>query len=146
LVSQWYALDVDKLAVAHVASAAHSDCVVPIHASVRDLLSQAVGWSDLNLVYASGLYDYLTQRTATRLTARLFAMLAPGGRLAAANFAPDPPNVGYTEACMDWWLVYRSEADMMALADEVPANEVESAEVLTGDAGIIQWLTLRKAV
>lgn len=32
-----------------------------------------------------------------------------------ANFLPNIPYIGYMEALMDWWLIYRSETEMQTL-------------------------------
>ncbi len=87
---------------------------------VRSLISGRTTFEDnsFDLVYTAGLYDYLDQIVARRLTSILFKSLKSGGKLMVANFLPDIPDVGYMEGLMDWWLVYRSDEQMMDLASE----------------------------
>jgi len=79
---------------------------------------------NLDLVYAAGLYDYLSQPLATRLTKTMFDMLRPGGKLQVANFVPDHPEVGYMETFMQWSLIYRTESQLEDVAKEIPAPEI----------------------
>jgi hypothetical protein len=98
--------------------------VTTVRASVRALIAEKAGFSDLHFVYAAGLYDYLHQPLAARLTRVMFDMLRPGGRLLVANFAPSLRDVGYMEAYMAWELIYRDEAAMRALAQEIPPEAI----------------------
>jgi SAM-dependent methyltransferase len=94
--------------------------VTPFHGSARGILSRKVAFSGLDLIYSAGLYDYLSDPVATRLNQTLFEMLLPGGKLLIANFAPNLVDIGFMEASMDWWLIYRDErgcADMMSAID-----------------------------
>jgi extracellular factor (EF) 3-hydroxypalmitic acid methyl ester biosynthesis protein len=77
--------------------------------SVRDLLAGKANFKGTDLVYSLGLYDYLEDATATKLTRILFEMVRPGGSILVANFAPNLPDIGLMEAGMDWWLRYRDE-------------------------------------
>ncbi len=78
------------------------------------VLADALGRFDL--IYSAGLYDYLPDALARRLTRRLLAMLRPGGRVLIANFVPGGSGRGYMELFMDWTLVLRTEAQMRELA------------------------------
>jgi SAM-dependent methyltransferase len=104
--------------------------------------TQALGAFDL--VYSAGLYDYLEQRTAMRLTKTLFDRVAPGGRLLLANFHPANRGTGYMEAFMDWWLIYRDEHEMRAVADEVDPSQVASSAIELDPFGNVVYLTLTK--
>ena len=74
-----------------------------------------------DLVYSLGLTDYLDARqllTFTKLSAKI---MAPGGKLVLANFH-DHRWSAYMEAAMDWYLVYRTEADMAQNAKDAGLN------------------------
>ena len=62
-------------------------------------------------------------QAARRLTARLFEMARPGGRLFIANFHPETPGSVCMEAWMDWWLIYRTETQVQDFASGIdPSN------------------------
>ncbi|MDI1451008.1 class I SAM-dependent methyltransferase family protein [Polyangium sp. 6x1] len=97
---------------------------------------------DQDFIYSIGLYDYLSPRFATALTARLWLNLAPGGLLAIGNFNGHNPMRRFIEAAMDWYLIYRDEPDMLGLAVGLP--NVEEAEVWTDPTGCLHLLLARK--
>ena len=78
------------------------------------------------MIYSAGLYDYLPNGLARRLTRRLLQMLRPGGRLLVANFVPGGTGRGYMELFMDWSLILRNEATMRALGEASGAGTVVS--------------------
>jgi extracellular factor (EF) 3-hydroxypalmitic acid methyl ester biosynthesis protein len=65
-----------------------------------------------DLIYSAGLYDYLDDKVAKKLSATLFDALKPGGRLVLTNFLKDTHDIGWGEAMMDWFLIYRDQADI----------------------------------
>jgi extracellular factor (EF) 3-hydroxypalmitic acid methyl ester biosynthesis protein len=83
--------------------------------------SLAVGKLELgkfDFIYSAGLYDYLPDGIAALLTAQLFSMLKPDGRLLVANFLPCCYGRGYLEAFMDWRLNYRTVEELRFLFPE----------------------------
>lgn len=122
----FFAVDQDAESLTTVAAEFSAYGVDAVHGSVRGVLARKVAYTNLDLVYAAGLYDYLAEPLAVQLTARLFAMLGSGGRLLVPNFNPSLRDIGYLEAFMDWWLLYRADDDMTRLMAALP--EVEIAE------------------
>ena len=102
-------------------------------ATIGDLLRRTVRIADVDLVYAAGLYDYLDADLARALTATLFQMLAPGGRLLIANFTPATHDAAFMETFMDWRLVYRTAAEVLGLADAVPRGRVAAVDQFCDD-------------
>lgn len=100
-----------------------------VRASVRHLLAGKTGMGHFHLVYAAGLFDYLEDTVATRLVERMWAMAHPGGRVMIANFMPDIPDVGYMEAYMDWWLIYRDEGGVRELFSTIPTAQIASVKI-----------------
>ena len=69
-----------------------------------------------DLVYSLGLFDYLNEGHAVQVIRKMLGQLAPGGTVLLANLAPTAANLGYCEAIMDWWMIPRSETDLLQLA------------------------------
>ena len=120
----FFAVDQDAESLATVASEFGAYGVDAVQGSVRGVLARKVAYTNLDLVYAAGLYDYLADPLAVQLTARLFAMLGSGGRLLVPNFNPSLRDIGYLEAFMDWWLLYRDDDDMNRLLTAIPEAEI----------------------
>lgn len=122
------ALDQDALSCAEVARVHGGAPVRVVNAGVRELLGGGLAASlgHFDLIYSAGLYDYLPDALARRLTGQLLQMLRPGGRLLVANFVPGGSGRGYMELFMDWTLVLRNEAALRALALAAGAAQVHS--------------------
>ena len=113
-----------------------------LHASVKHLLVGKIDLRGFDLVYAAGLFDYLSQPIAKALCERMFDMLSPGGRLLIANFVPDIPDVGYMESFMDWHLVYRDEVAMRDLAAGIPRQRMADLDISFDVTRNIVYLSL----
>jgi len=111
--------------------------------SVRDVIAGRVRIPQSDVVYASGLFDYLDQRSATVLLKRMFASVTAGGSVLVANLTPDNEEVGYMEAVMDWWMCYRTETDMCELAAALPTDraQVQTATFLSSE-NRVAWLQI----
>lgn len=123
---EFVALDQDPLSCAEVGRAQAGRPVRVVCQGVRELLAgdAAAALGRFDLVYSAGLYDYLPDALARRLTARLLALLRPGGRLVIGNFMPGGSGRGYMELFMDWTLVLRGAAELEALARAAGAARV----------------------
>jgi extracellular factor (EF) 3-hydroxypalmitic acid methyl ester biosynthesis protein len=144
-IGQYVALDQDAQSLAVVERTCAGLGVCTVNASVKGIIAGKVKFRDQHLVYAAGLYDYLADRLATRLTKILFDMLAPGGRLLIANFAPTLRDIGYMETYMGWKLIYRTPDEMQSLADEIPRAQIFSGRTFWDDHHNIVFLSLTKA-
>ncbi|MBC7928353.1 MAG: methyltransferase domain-containing protein [Bryobacteraceae bacterium] len=89
-----------------------SDVTRLLRPAFRETLGQ------FDFVYSAGLFDYLSDRLAARMTGAMLSLCRPGGKLWVFNFTPSTSDVGYMQAVMDWWLVYRNANQMAALAHE----------------------------
>jgi len=105
------------------------------HMSVHSLLKQAspnatpAQDGPYGLIYCAGLFDYLSDRVCTRLL-RLFHQWAdPGtGVVVATNVHPRNSALYLMEHILEWFLVYRDEAAMSALAKDLEPKVVYSDE------------------
>lgn len=111
--------------------------------SVRDVVTGRTRIPTSDLVYASGLFDYLDERAGALLVKRLFAAVDIGGSVLVPNLTPRNEERGYMEAVMDWWMVYRTESDLRALASRAgcdgPSTRVTTCS--TSD-GRVAWLRI----
>jgi hypothetical protein len=78
--------------------------------------------ANLDLVYSTGLYDYLPDPVAQRLTSRLYTLLRPGGRMLIGNFEETPNTTWIMDYAVDWPILYRDEAAMYRLASGLGAR------------------------
>jgi hypothetical protein len=107
--------------------------------SVRDVIRNGDTLGRFDFIYVLGLYDYLTDETGGRLLRRLFGMLNPGGKVWIANFTT-PWAVGYMEALMDWWLIYRTPEQIATFRSALPAGLLASTEVFLEPTGTVVFL------
>jgi hypothetical protein len=118
--------------------------VEPIEANVKALLKGELTFTDLHLAYAAGLYDYLPEPVAVMLTARLFSMLAPGGKLIVPNFLADNSCRGYMEAVMDWNLILRTPAEIEALGRGLPPRHIASRRYYQDPMEMVGYLEVTR--
>lgn len=93
--------------------------LVYLHDSIKRLLTDPGLFRSLapfDLILCAGLFDYLPPSTASRLTASLFAHVAPGGELYIGNLVPEDPCRWILEQHLDWRMFNRSHAEMMEFA------------------------------
>jgi extracellular factor (EF) 3-hydroxypalmitic acid methyl ester biosynthesis protein len=141
---KFVALDADPLSSAEVARSYGHLGIETVTASFRHLLTNRSGLNEFDLVYSTGLFDYLDARIGRRLVTSMFQMLRPGGSLVVANFLPGIRDIGYMEAFMDWRLVYRNRLDMIDLTGEIPEEQVKSVNLASEDCKNIIFLEVTK--
>ena len=73
-----------------------------------------------DFVYSAGLYDYLQERMARRLTLQMFDLLRPGGTCMITNFLPSVVDAGFMESYMGWSLVYRDLDEIALCGADIP--------------------------
>jgi hypothetical protein len=115
-VGRWVALDGDPESLKEVRCCYERCRVETIATAIRNiLLGKLQDLGQFELIYSTGLFDYLQQPLGRRLATRLFEMLRPGGQLLIANFTTGLQERGYMETFMDWRLVYRDDQEMLDL-------------------------------
>ena len=142
---RFVALDADAESLREIETQYSGLGVETVHASVRHILARKVRLESFDFVYAAGLYDYLNDAAAAALTARMFEVTKPGGRVLVPNFAPRCSDRAYMETFMAWELIYRDEYDMARLLAQIPAAQIASYDIYSDPSGSIVYLMIEKA-
>lgn len=117
----------------------------PLNISFTDILRANGGLHQVppqDLIYSLGLLDYLSDRRARMLVARLYEALAPGGMLIIGNMNETPLSTLWPmEFIVDWTLEYRNDTEMRAWAEGLGAAEFWTE---TEKTGRVRLLFVRK--
>lgn len=143
-LDRFVALDQDAESLATIRRDYSAFGIETVCASFKDLIAGTVAFKGFHLVYAAGLFDYLPQPVAQRLARTMARMLVPGGKILIANFLPDIEDVGYMESYMAWHLIFRTEADLLAVFDAIPAAEMSKVSVWRDPDQNIAFAAARK--
>ncbi|HKQ70403.1 MAG TPA: hypothetical protein VJT73_13735 [Polyangiaceae bacterium] len=104
--------------------------LLPQTAEERDVRNNVL--ANLDLVYSAGLYDYLTEPVAARLTKTLYSRLRPGGRLLVGNLVEKPDSTWILEYVVGWHLVYRDDQAMLRFARGLKPTPASFASSIRG--------------
>lgn len=143
-INNFTALDQDAESLAIVKESFGNRGVQAVSGSVRSLITGKQSYKNQDFVYAAGLYDYLQLPVAQRLTAVMFGMLKPGGRLLVANFHPSLIDIASMETTMNWWLIYRDESEMADLSAEIDPSQIARTKIFRDDGGNLAYLELTR--
>ena len=119
--------------------------VVYLHDSIKRLLTDETifaGFGRFDAIVCAGFFDYLRGPRATAVAQILYRYLAPGGTAYIGNMVPENPGRWYMEHHLDWYLIYKTRAEMLEFAQNAaPGAEVKILEERTG---VNPFVTLRK--
>jgi len=73
--------------------------------------------SEYDLVWASGLFDYLNDRLAVALLKRIWSATRDGGTIVFGNIHPSNPTRLSMEWCGGWMLHHRTRDDLRLLCE-----------------------------
>lgn len=116
-----------------------------VKSSVQNLLvgkSKPMEQAGYDLIYCSGLYDYLNDRIITELNTYLYDRLTPGGLLVVGNFAPCTPVRNFIEHFLEWFLIYRDGRQLSKLAPKQVGPQ--GCKVVSEPTGANIFLEARK--
>ncbi|HOM28187.1 MAG TPA: hypothetical protein PLS81_01860 [Deltaproteobacteria bacterium] len=105
--------------------------------SIRDVYDGA------DIVYTAGLFDYLSDRASSRLIAKLYSFLKPGGLLIVGNFGLYNPQRFIMEYGAEWFLIHRGEKELLELASGLPGRPHMAVE--KEPEGVNLFLNIRRA-
>jgi SAM-dependent methyltransferase len=74
-----------------------------------------------DLVWSSGLFDYLSDRVFVHLLKSMLAVCKPGGEVVVGNFSDFNPSRDYMELFGNWCLEHRSREKLFELAERAGA-------------------------
>ncbi|MGA1804668.1 class I SAM-dependent methyltransferase [Rhizobium sp. HT1-10] len=143
-IKRWVALDQDPQSIGSIIRQFKGTSVDPVDGSVRGLLTGKHQLGTFDLIYAAGLYDYLSDKVAIKLTQICVEMLKPGGIFLFANFSNEMSDDGYMESYMNWELLQRSEADMWRIVNASISADTVDARVWFGTNRNIIYSTIKK--
>jgi hypothetical protein len=115
----------------------------PHKASIRLMQENLLKWSvgrarqsfELqDIMYSSGLMDYLDRRLFVALITQCFHQLKSGGALIIGNFGPDNPDRNCMDHILQWRLIHRSPEDLRELFAQSPFGP--SIDVLEEEEGV----------
>lgn len=141
-LAEFIAIDQDPQSLETIRESMRSIKVQTIEGSVRQILTGKLRIPDADVVYALGLFDYLGQPIAKRLTELMLNAVRPGGVLLIPNFLAGIPDIGWMESFMDWKLIYRRDSEMLDLLDDW--NQVSRAEIHRDPDNNITFLKVYK--
>ncbi|WP_455202106.1 hypothetical protein, partial [Kaarinaea lacus] len=86
-----------------------------LNKAIKNIIIRGTDQQGYNLIYSSGLFDYLSDSASAMAASRLFQSLMPGGKLIIGNFNVGNPNQLVMDYALDWPLIYRSKDDLYSL-------------------------------
>jgi extracellular factor (EF) 3-hydroxypalmitic acid methyl ester biosynthesis protein len=95
-----------------------------------------------NLILCAGLFDYLSEPVAAAMLTEFWRHLAPVGAAFVFNFAENPTRA-YMEWLGNWYLIYRNQAELAALAAAASISS-DCCSLGTEPLGIDLYLALHK--
>jgi SAM-dependent methyltransferase len=142
---RFVALDSDADSLAKVRESYGVFGVETVLANVRRLIAGKLSLGEFDLVYSTGLFDYVGPAAGRRLVRNMFQHLRSGGRLLVANFLPGIRDAAYMETFMDWQLIYRTRHEMIDLTMEIPQDEIHDISLFTEENRNIIFVQVRRS-
>ncbi len=105
--------------------------IFPHRASIRLMSENVIKWSlgrvkhhiePQDIIYSSGLCDYLDPRLFRALITQCYNHLKPGGTLMLGNFTFYPDSL-FLDKLLKWELIYRTEEEMKELFAPTPFGD-----------------------
>lgn len=142
-IDRVYAIDHDPSALARIAHEQPHDRVQTVLGSVRGIVGRKLSLEKIDLIYAAGLFDYLSDDVSALLLERMLSFLNPGGRLLVGNFTPGNWGRSYMETFMDWSLTYRTPGKLRTLGRiAATKHDIAIERVSVDDLGNVAYLEL----
>jgi hypothetical protein len=112
-----------------------------INSNIFDFSEDKFDIQPQDLIYSLGLYDYLKDGLFVRTAKKLYAMLAPGGKLIIGNVSPVNPSRAYMALVAEWCVIHRSVEELGRLAQKCG---FEKFHVDSDSSGVQLFLVVEK--
>jgi len=100
---------------------------------------------DSNFIISAGLFDYLSDRVATKLLDAMYSLLAPGGKIIVGNVSKSNPDRFSMDYFTEWQLILRSKDDLTRLIPEhIKNNTANHITVVAESLDINLFLVIQK--
>jgi len=99
-----------------------------LNKAIKNIIVRGMEGQNYDLIYSSGLFDYLSDAASTMAATRLYDSVNPGGQLIIGNFNVGNPSQLLMDYALDWPLIYRSKEDLFA-ANGLGTHRQASARV-----------------
>lgn len=110
-----------------------------VHELLKRSVNQKMEEEKYDLVYCSGLFDYLSDRICSKLIKLFFSMVKKGGKVFVTNMNSLDNDRHILELIFEWHLIYRDEKNMNSL---VPG--LGSQKLYTDSTGVNLCLEITK--
>jgi extracellular factor (EF) 3-hydroxypalmitic acid methyl ester biosynthesis protein len=101
-----------------------------LNKAIKNIIIRGMEYKNYDLVYSSGLFDYLSDSTSAMAGASLYRSVNPGGKLIIGNFNVGNPNQLLMDYALDWPLIYRSKDDLYSLFKNLEGSILIESEPL----------------
>jgi extracellular factor (EF) 3-hydroxypalmitic acid methyl ester biosynthesis protein len=101
-----------------------------LNKAIKNIIIRGTEYKEYDLVYSSGLFDYLSDSTSAMAGASLYQCLRPSGQLIIGNFNVGNPNQLLMDYALDWPLIYRSKDDLNSLFKNLEGSILIESEPL----------------
>lgn len=145
-VAEYVAFDQDVASLSLVSRRLGDRNVRTVHGAIADLLmGRHKDLAEFDFVHSAGLYDYLSQRLATRMTKWMFNATRPAGVTLLTNYTRDIVGDGYMEAFTQWELIFRTPEELMDTPSRIAPERIAGVRTYHEDDGMVVFVELRKA-
>lgn len=112
-----------------------------VHALLKNPQQIEQRLNQYDLVYSGGLFDYLSNQVCTRLLKLFYKWLKPGGKIFTTNMHLESFGNFMMTYILEWFLIYRNEADMLGWV-----KNLGHQRVFADETGINLFLEIEKPV
>jgi extracellular factor (EF) 3-hydroxypalmitic acid methyl ester biosynthesis protein len=119
--------------------------IVYLYDSIKRLLRDQNIFASLkrsDVIVCCGLFDYLQMPTAVSLCRKFYGCLNKGGVAYIGNMVPTNPGRWFMELHLDWFLIYRTHAEMLAFASRAAPNA--QVRILEEETGVNPFVVVKR--